>query len=71
MEQSEHARAMRGVARIPPRVRRVHPIVFSRAAREDDDFVKHLISDRFNISWTTVLFAASVALIGLLLMLLG
>lgn len=58
------------MSRIPPP--RIHPIVFSRMARQDDEFVKNLISDRFQTSIVTVLLmAGSIAALLLLLVLLG
>jgi hypothetical protein len=58
------------MSRIPPS--RIHPIVFSRAARQDDEFVKNLVSDRFRMSIVTVLLmAGSIAALLLLLVLLG
>ena len=55
-----------------PNTGRIHPLVFSNAAGQDDEFVKNLVSDRFQMSIVTVLLmAGSIAALLLLLVLLG
>lgn len=55
-----------------PQIGRIHPLVWSKAARGDDNFIKNHLSAHFRMSLKTVLvIAAAIALFFLILMLLG
>jgi len=62
---------MKGVPRVPP-TGRIHPLVWSKAAREDDNFIRNYLSGSINVSLKSILvIAAGIALFFLFLMLLG
>lgn len=56
---------------LPP-VGRIHPLVWSKAVRDDDNFIRNHLSGSIRLSLMTVLvFAAGIVLLFLLLVLLG
>jgi hypothetical protein len=61
---------MKRAPSVPP-IGRIHPLVWSKAASEDDNFIRNHLSGSINLSLKSILvIAAGIALFLLLLMLL-